>query len=82
MPEQVKIELINVMARAPAEWCPAATLAKTESKISTNRNEYKKNPVKKRKVITHDCKCPLAGCFTKPVTKIGTARRRALFPSV
>ena len=50
MPDDVKITLVNAMARKPAEWSAATTMAKTETKISTARHDFKKKPEKKRKV--------------------------------
>jgi hypothetical protein len=52
MPDSVKINLVNEMARGPAEWTAMTTIAKTETKVSTARHEFAKNPRKKRKVRT------------------------------
>jgi hypothetical protein len=52
MPENVKIELVNAMAHPPAEWPAWITMSKTETKISTARHDFAKNPNKKNKVHT------------------------------
>jgi hypothetical protein len=52
MPDHLKVDLVNDMARPPANWHPCVTLTKTETKVSTARHEHAKNPTKgKRKVI-------------------------------
>jgi hypothetical protein len=52
MPEEVKINLVNEMAHPPASWTAMTTMAKTESKISTARHDFAKNPTK-HKVRAH-----------------------------
>ena len=51
MPDSVKIDLVNEMAREPAAWSAMNTMTKTETKISTARHELAKNPNNKRKVV-------------------------------
>jgi hypothetical protein len=42
MPDSVKIDLVNAMARGPAFWSANITMRRTESHISTKRFELKK----------------------------------------
>jgi hypothetical protein len=50
MPEDVKINLVNEMALPPACWTAMTTMAKTETKVSTARHDFAKNPGKKSRV--------------------------------
>jgi hypothetical protein len=59
MPDSIKIDIVNTMAKEPACWHPAVTLQKTETKISTARHEYAKNPKHKRKVNDFASSCTM-----------------------
>jgi hypothetical protein len=51
MPEHVKIDLVNAMAKGPAFWSAQQTMKKTDTKISTWRHELAKKPMHKRKQV-------------------------------
>jgi hypothetical protein len=51
MPDSVKIELCNGMAKGPAFWSAATTLRRTETHVSTKR--HNQNSHSKRKVHSH-----------------------------
>jgi hypothetical protein len=50
MPDQVKIDLVNAMAREPACWSASETMKKTETKVSTARHNASNHTPRKRKV--------------------------------
>ena len=54
MPNNVKVDLVNAMAKEPARWSAHATLKKTDTKMSTWRHEMSKRSKNKRKPVhTH-----------------------------
>jgi hypothetical protein len=48
MPDHIKIDLVNHMAKSPALWTAAETIKKTDTKVSTWRHELSKKPSMKR----------------------------------
>ena len=51
MPDNVKVELVNNMARGPAFWSAETTMKRTESYVSTKRHELGKKRGKANLVV-------------------------------
>jgi hypothetical protein len=63
MPEDVKIDLVNAMALPPACWTAQDTMTKAETKVSTARHEFSKNPGKRKVcVCVYVCVCCVCVC--------------------